>query len=73
VKVRAPFDALGLMRLLGLVWQPPDTGGPEMPRHGPAARIPRGRRGDGPRVTGGSAWEKLRTGRVTGPRGRWAG
>ena len=73
VKVRAPFDALGLMRLLGLVWQPPDAGGAEMPRHGPDARIPRGRRGYGPRVTGGSAWEKLRTGRVTGPRGRRAG
>jgi uncharacterized protein YecE (DUF72 family) len=73
VKVRAPFDALGLMRLLGLVWHPPATGGPEMPRHGPASRIPRGRRGDGPRVTGGSAWEKLRTGRISGPRGRRAG
>jgi hypothetical protein len=73
VKVRAPFDALGLMRLLGLVWQPPEAGGAEMPRHGPDARIPRGRRGYGPRVTGGSAWEKLRTGRITGPRGRRAG
>jgi uncharacterized protein YecE (DUF72 family) len=73
VKVRAPFDALGLMRWLGLVWHPPDTGGAEMPRHRPDARIPRGRRGDGPRVSGGSAWEKLRTGRVTGPRGRRAG
>jgi uncharacterized protein YecE (DUF72 family) len=73
VKVRAPFDALGLMRGLGLVWHPPDAGGAEMPRHGPDARIPRGRRGYGPRVTGGSAWEKRRTGRITGPRGRRAG
>jgi uncharacterized protein YecE (DUF72 family) len=59
VKVRAPFDALGLMRWLGLVWHPPDAGA-EMPRHSPDARIPRGRRGYGPRVTGGSAWETLK-------------
>jgi uncharacterized protein YecE (DUF72 family) len=73
VKVRAPFDALSLMRLLGLAWQPPATRGAEMPRRGPNPRIPRGRRGYGPRVTGGSAWQKLRTARVPGPRGRRAG
>jgi hypothetical protein len=43
VKVRA-VDALGLMRGLGLVWQPPGAGGAPMPRHGLEARIPRGRR-----------------------------
>jgi hypothetical protein len=41
VKVRAPFDALSLMRVLGLVWQPPDAGGPEIPRYGPDTRIPK--------------------------------
>jgi uncharacterized protein YecE (DUF72 family) len=66
VKVRAPFDALGLMRRLGLVWQPREAGGPDMPRHAPDARMPRGHRAYGPRVTGGSAWEKLRRGRRAG-------
>jgi uncharacterized protein YecE (DUF72 family) len=68
VKVRAPFDALSLMRALGLEWRPPNAGDAEMRRHGPRARLPRVHRGYGPRVTGGSAWEKLRTGRVAGPR-----
>jgi uncharacterized protein YecE (DUF72 family) len=72
VKVRAPFDALGLMRELGLVWRPPGAGGPPMPRHG-MDRIPRGRRGYGARVTRGSAWEKLRRGRIRGRLGRPAG
>jgi uncharacterized protein YecE (DUF72 family) len=73
VKVRAPFDALGLTRLLGLAWQPSDAGGVAMPRHAPDARIPRRRRGYGPRVTGGSAWEKRRAGPPAGSRGRRAG
>jgi len=66
VKVRAPFDALGLMRRLGLVWQPREAGSVDMPRHAPDARMPRGHRAYGPRVTGVSAWEKLRRGRRAG-------
>jgi hypothetical protein len=69
VKVRAPFDALGLIRALGLEWHPPEAGGGEMPRHGSHARIPRGRRDYGPRVTGGSAWETLRRARASGAPG----
>jgi uncharacterized protein YecE (DUF72 family) len=61
VKVRAPFDALGLMRALGLSWRPPAAGpAAAMPRHAPGARIPRLRPGYGPRVTGGGAWNALR-------------
>jgi hypothetical protein len=61
VKVRAPFDALALMRRLGCAWQP---GTPEedadLPRHAPDARIPRVPVAYGPRVTGGGAWDALR-------------
>ena len=43
VKVRAPFDALNLMRKLGLVWG--------MPVHKPGTRVPRLKYAHGPRVT----------------------
>jgi uncharacterized protein YecE (DUF72 family) len=46
VKVKAPFDALSLMRKLGLEWG--------LPVHKPGARIPRLRIAYGPRVTGGN-------------------
>jgi len=50
MKVKAPFDALNLMRRLGLHWL-------ESP--GPAKRMPR-RAAYGPRVTGGNpAWQRL--------------
>jgi uncharacterized protein YecE (DUF72 family) len=63
VKVRAPFDALALMRRLGCAW-PPGTPGEnaDLPRHAPDARIPRVSVGYGPRVTGGGAWDALRRG-----------
>ena len=52
VKVKAPFDALNLMRKLRLEWG--------LPLHKPSARVPRLRMAYGPRVTGGNpAWEKL--------------
>jgi uncharacterized protein YecE (DUF72 family) len=73
VKVRAPFDALALMRRLGLAWRPAEAGDADMPRHAPGARVPRGRLGYGPRVTGGSAWESVRRGRAAGSRRRQAG
>ena len=50
VKVRAPFDALNLMRRLGLRWDPADAG----------TRVPRLKLAYGPRVTGGNpAWDYL--------------
>jgi uncharacterized protein YecE (DUF72 family) len=53
VKVRAPFDALSLMRKLGLSWG--------SPVHAPGTRVPRLRYAYGPRVTGGNpAWDSLR-------------
>ena len=53
VKVKAPFDALNLMRRLGLHWGEPF--------HGPGVRVPRLRYAYGPRVTGGNpAWDYLR-------------
>jgi uncharacterized protein YecE (DUF72 family) len=52
VKVKAPFDALTLMRKLRLEWG--------LPLHKPGARVPRLRMAYGPRVTGGNpAWEKI--------------
>jgi uncharacterized protein YecE (DUF72 family) len=52
VKVKAPFDALNLMRKLRLEWG--------APLHKPSARLPRLRMALGPRVTGGNpAWEKI--------------
>jgi uncharacterized protein YecE (DUF72 family) len=57
VKVRAPFDALNLMRNLHLEWRPPGT---TFPRHAAGVRVPRLKFAYGPRVTGGNpAWEKL--------------
>jgi uncharacterized protein YecE (DUF72 family) len=53
VKVRAPFDALTLMRKLGLSWG--------SPVHAPGKRVPRLKYAYGPRVTGGNpAWDALR-------------
>ncbi|MGQ0653369.1 MAG: DUF72 domain-containing protein [Betaproteobacteria bacterium] len=63
VKVHAPFDALQLMRRLGLAWEPEGVPG-EVPvrLHRPGARRPRLRAAYGPRVTGGNpAWDALRT------------
>jgi uncharacterized protein YecE (DUF72 family) len=61
VKVRAPFDALNLMRQLGLEWQPPSTVGDKAFRvHTAGVHVPRLKFAYGPRVTGGNpAWEKL--------------
>jgi uncharacterized protein YecE (DUF72 family) len=54
VKVRAPFDALTLMRKLGLSWG--------SPVHAPGTRVPRLKYAYGPRVTGGNpAWDDLRS------------
>ena len=53
VKVKAPFDALNLMRRLGLEWG--------TPWHTPGTRVPRLKYAYGPRVTGGNpAWDDLR-------------
>jgi uncharacterized protein YecE (DUF72 family) len=53
VKVRAPFDALNLMRKLRLEWG--------SPVHAAGARIPRLKYAYGPRVTGGNpAWDALK-------------
>jgi uncharacterized protein YecE (DUF72 family) len=53
VKVKAPFDALNLMRMLGLEWG--------TPWHPPGTRVPRLKYAYGPRVTGGNpAWDDLR-------------
>jgi uncharacterized protein YecE (DUF72 family) len=68
VKVKAPFDALNLMRRLGLEWG--------TPAHQPGARIPRLKYAYGPRVTGGNpAWDDLgrsrtRRGGIRAPRSR---
>jgi uncharacterized protein YecE (DUF72 family) len=53
VKVRAPFDALNLMRKLHLHWG--------SPVHAAGSRVPRLKFAYGPRVTGGNrAWDALR-------------
>jgi uncharacterized protein YecE (DUF72 family) len=63
VKVRAPFDALMLMKKLGLRWQPEEAeGDSERPfrLHTAGKRVPRLDPAYGPRVTGGNpAWERL--------------
>jgi uncharacterized protein YecE (DUF72 family) len=61
VKVKAPFDALNLMRKLGLGWHPSDATCEEpLPVHEPGARVPRLKYAYGPRVTGGNpAWDYL--------------
>jgi uncharacterized protein YecE (DUF72 family) len=61
VKVRAPFDALNLMRMLGVRWDPADATCEEpLPLHQPGTRVPRLKYAYGPRVTGGNpAWDYL--------------
>ena len=61
VKVKAPFDALNLMRKLGLTWQPADASREEpLPVHKAGTRVPRLKYAYGPRVTGGNpAWDSL--------------
>ena len=57
VKVRAPFDALNLMRKLGLSWG--------SPVHAAGTRVPRLKYACGPRVTGGNpAWDDLKPSRT---------
>jgi uncharacterized protein YecE (DUF72 family) len=62
VKVKAPFDALSLMKKLRLAWRPPEAvDASERPfrLHAAGTRVPRSRFAYGPRVTGGNpAWEK---------------
>jgi uncharacterized protein YecE (DUF72 family) len=59
VKVKAPFDALNLMRKLRLEWSPGEK--PPLPLHAPGARVPRLKFAYGPRVTGGNpAWDALK-------------
>jgi uncharacterized protein YecE (DUF72 family) len=70
VKVKAPFDALNLMRKLRLEWR---AGAANCDRafalHGPGTRVPRLKYAYGPRVTGGNpAWDALKQ-----PRTRKAG
>ena len=61
VKVKAPFDALNLMRKLGLEWRPADATCEEpLPVHAPGTRVPRLKYAYVPRVTGGNpAWDYL--------------
>ncbi len=65
MKVKAPFDALTLMRKLDLHWERSDAvssrrGERPLRIHTARSAIPRSKRAYGPRVTGGnSAWEKL--------------
>src|ERR1051325_7635723 len=61
VKVKAPFDALNLMRKAGVSWQPADASCEEpLPLHKPGTRVPRLKYAYGPRVTGGNpAWDYL--------------
>jgi uncharacterized protein YecE (DUF72 family) len=57
VKVKAPFDALKLMRKLRVQWSPGDRG---FPLRTADTRIPRLKYAYGPRVTGGNpAWDDL--------------
>ena len=74
VKVKAPYDALNLMRKLGLDWR---TGAeqcdPAFALRSAGTRVPRLRYAYGPRVTGGNpAWGDLRPSgtRKAGTRGR---
>lgn len=62
VKVKAPFDALKLMRKLRLEWQAVATAcEPPLPRHRAGARVPRLKYAYGSRVTGGNpAWDYLK-------------
>jgi uncharacterized protein YecE (DUF72 family) len=57
VKVKAPFDALNLMRKVGLSWG--------SPVHAPGTRVPGLKYAYGPRVTGGNpAWDGLKPSRT---------
>jgi uncharacterized protein YecE (DUF72 family) len=58
MKVKAPFDALTLMRKLGLSWSPPIEAERPYEIHAAGARMPPHKKSYGPRVTGGSAWER---------------
>lgn len=61
VKVKAPFDALNLMRKLGLAWQADDSCESTLPRHRAGGRVPRLKYAYGPRVSGGNAaWDYLK-------------
>jgi len=51
MKVKAPFDALLLMRKLGVEWHP---AGPPLALRRAGARVPRAKFAYGPRVTGGN-------------------
>jgi uncharacterized protein YecE (DUF72 family) len=61
VKVRAPFDALNLMRKLRLDWQPAGSMRDKpFQLHAAGTRVPRLKYAYGPRVTGGNpAWDGL--------------
>lgn len=61
VKVRAPFDALNLMRKLRQTWAPQDATCEEpLLVHKAGTRVPRLKFAYGPRVTGGNpAWDYL--------------
>ena len=61
VKVKAPFDALNLMKKLGQRWDPADATCEEpLPVHKAGTRVPRLKYAYGPRVTGGNpAWDYL--------------
>jgi uncharacterized protein YecE (DUF72 family) len=64
VKVRAPFDALGLMQKLRVAWRPRVTAGAPWPVRTSRTRVPRLRYAYGPRVSGGNpAWEALSSAR----------
>ncbi len=57
VKVRAPFDALNLMRQLHLGWE---VSSKDFPLHRAGTRVPRLKYAYGPRVSGGNpAWERI--------------
>jgi uncharacterized protein YecE (DUF72 family) len=58
VKVRAPFDALNLMKKLGLSSPPASRAADPLPFriHTAGTRVPRSKVAYGPRVLGGSAW-----------------
>ena len=61
VKVKAPYDALSLMRRLRLAWRPtPPAESLGATLRTAGMRVPRRKYAYGPRVTGGNpAWEKL--------------
>ena len=61
MKVKAPFDALNLMRKLKLSWDPADaTCEAPLRAHKAGARVSRQKYAYGPRVTGGNpAWDDL--------------